>query len=56
MCKQLGWHIVIYFDYRKTSKICSPFFESLPTTVVIDHMGRPEVAKLGPTRPVGSAS
>ncbi len=41
---ELGWHIVIYFE---TPDLVSrwDFFTSLPTTVVVDHMGRPDVTK-----------
>jgi 2-pyrone-4,6-dicarboxylate lactonase len=49
MCKELGWHIVIYFESQDLADL-QPFFESLPTTVVIDHMGRPD-AKLGTDAP-----
>ncbi len=49
MCTQLGWHIVVYFESQDLEDL-QPFFESLPTTVVIDHMGRPD-AKLGTDAP-----
>jgi 2-pyrone-4,6-dicarboxylate lactonase len=49
MCKELGWHIVVYFESPDLEEL-QPFFESLPTTVVIDHMGRPD-AKLGTDAP-----
>ena len=42
----LGWHIVIYFEAAELPQLYD-FFASLPTTVVVDHMGRPDV-----TRPV----
>jgi 2-pyrone-4,6-dicarboxylate lactonase len=42
----LGWHIVIYFEAADLAERWD-FFTSLPTTVVVDHMGRPDV-----TRPV----
>lgn len=38
----LGWHIVIYFEGQELPEHYD-FFASLPTTVVIDHMGRPDV-------------
>lgn len=38
----LGWHIVIYFEAAELPELSS-FFTSLPTTVVVDHMGRPDV-------------
>jgi 2-pyrone-4,6-dicarboxylate lactonase len=40
----LGWHIVVYFEMRDLPEL-EPFFTSLPTTVVVDHMGTPEVSK-----------
>ena len=40
----LGWHIVIYFEAPDLPEYYD-FFTSLPTTVVVDHMGRPDVAK-----------
>lgn len=39
----LGWHIVIYFEARDLPDLYD-FFTSLPTTVVVDHMGRPDVS------------
>jgi len=42
----LGWHVVIYFEAAELPQLYD-FFASLPTTVVVDHMGRPDV-----TRPV----
>jgi 2-pyrone-4,6-dicarboxylate lactonase len=40
----LGWHIVIYFEMPDLAEL-EPFFTSLPTTVVVDHMGTPDVKK-----------
>jgi 2-pyrone-4,6-dicarboxylate lactonase len=40
----LGWHIVIYFEAAELAELYG-FFSSLPTHVVVDHMGRPDVAK-----------
>lgn len=40
----LGWHIVIYFEAQDLPEFYD-FFTSLPTTVVVDHMGRPDVSK-----------
>ncbi len=40
----LGWHIVIYFEAAELPQLYD-FFTSLPTTVVVDHMGRPDVTK-----------
>lgn len=42
--KPLGWHIVIYFEAAELHELYD-FFTSLPTTVVVDHMGRPDVTK-----------
>ncbi len=39
-----GWHIVIYFEAAELHSLYD-FFASLPTTVVVDHMGRPDVTK-----------
>lgn len=40
----LGWHIVVYFEAADLDEL-APFLASLPGTVVIDHMGRPDVSK-----------
>ena len=37
----LGWHVVIYFEAVDLPELWS-FFTALPTTVVVDHMGRPD--------------
>ena len=37
-----GWHIVVYFEAADLEDL-APFLGQLPTTVVVDHMGRPEV-------------
>ncbi|WP_137166648.1 amidohydrolase family protein [Salinimonas lutimaris] len=42
--KPLGWHIVIYFEAQELAGLYD-FFTRLPTTVVVDHMGRPDVSK-----------
>lgn len=42
--KPLGWHIVIYFEAQELPELCD-VFAGLPTTVVVDHMGRPDVTK-----------
>lgn len=42
--KELGWHIVIYFEGSELAELYD-FFTSLPTTIVVDHMGRPDVSK-----------
>ena len=40
----LGWHIVIYFEAADLAEYFD-FFTSLPTTVVVDHMGRPDITQ-----------
>ncbi|MEX2495482.1 MAG: amidohydrolase family protein [Woeseia sp.] len=42
--KPLGWHVVIYFEATELSELYD-FFTSLPTTVIVDHMGRPDVSQ-----------
>jgi 2-pyrone-4,6-dicarboxylate lactonase len=37
-----GWHVVVYFEAQDLPELV-PFFASLPTIVVVDHMGRPDV-------------
>jgi 2-pyrone-4,6-dicarboxylate lactonase len=39
-----GWHVVVYFEAADLAERWD-FFTSLPTTVVVDHMGRPDVGK-----------
>jgi 2-pyrone-4,6-dicarboxylate lactonase len=41
--KPLGWHVVIYFEAVDLPELWE-FFTALPTTVVVDHMGRPDVS------------
>jgi len=40
----LGWHVVIYFESQDLLELWD-FFTALPTTIVVDHMGRPDVSK-----------
>jgi 2-pyrone-4,6-dicarboxylate lactonase len=40
----LGWHVVIYFEAADLEDRFE-FFSSLPVTLVVDHMGRPDVTK-----------
>jgi 2-pyrone-4,6-dicarboxylate lactonase len=40
----LGWHVVIYFEAQDLPELYD-FFASLPTVLVVDHMGRPDVSK-----------
>jgi 2-pyrone-4,6-dicarboxylate lactonase len=41
---KLGWHVVIYFEAVDLPELWD-FFTLLPTTVVVDHMGRPDVSR-----------
>ena len=41
---RLGWHIVVYFEAADLAERWD-FFTSLPTIVVVDHMGRPDVTQ-----------
>ena len=40
----LGWHVVVYFEAQDLQEL-TPFLKQLPTTLVVDHMGRPDIAK-----------
>jgi 2-pyrone-4,6-dicarboxylate lactonase len=40
----LGWHVVVYFEACDLSELWN-FFTSLPTDIVVDHMGRPDVTQ-----------
>jgi 2-pyrone-4,6-dicarboxylate lactonase len=40
----MGWHIVVYFEAADLVDLI-PFLETLPTRIVVDHMGRPDVSK-----------
>lgn len=42
--KKLGWHIVVYFEAPDLEELI-PFLKQLDTTIVVDHMGRPDVTK-----------
>ena len=50
----LGWHVVIYFEAVDLPELWD-FFTALPTTVVVDHMGRPDVRSRS-TAPSSSCS
>ncbi|MFD0981136.1 amidohydrolase family protein [Tropicimonas aquimaris] len=39
-----GWHIVVYFESSELEDL-RPFLLSLPGTIVVDHMGRPDTAQ-----------
>ncbi|MFT3789973.1 MAG: amidohydrolase family protein [Rudaea sp.] len=40
---ELGWHVVVYFEAADLPELWD-FFSALPTPVVVDHMGRPDVS------------
>jgi 2-pyrone-4,6-dicarboxylate lactonase len=42
--KALGWHIVIYFEAQELPALLG-FLHSLPTLVIVDHFGRPDVSQ-----------
>ena len=42
--RQYGWHIVVYFEAPDLQELIS-FLLQLDHTIVIDHMGRPDVTK-----------
>lgn len=41
---QLGWHVVVYFEADMLEDL-RPFLSALPTIVVVDHLGRPDIAQ-----------
>jgi 2-pyrone-4,6-dicarboxylate lactonase len=41
---KLGWHVVIYFESADLPELWD-FFTVLPTIIVVDHMGRPDISK-----------
>jgi 2-pyrone-4,6-dicarboxylate lactonase len=45
----LGWHVVVYFEADLLAEL-TPFLTAMPTIVVVDHMGRPDIAQ-GPDGP-----
>ena len=40
----LGWHVVVYFEPDLLEEL-RPFLDAIPTLIVIDHMGRPDVTQ-----------
>lgn len=40
---RFDWHIVVYFEAPDLAEL-RPLFDSLETTLVVDHMGRPDVS------------
>lgn len=47
--QRLGWHVVVYFEADIIDEM-RPFLAGIPVPIVIDHMGRPNVAQ-GPDGP-----
>jgi 2-pyrone-4,6-dicarboxylate lactonase len=45
----LGWHVVVYFEADILEELRS-FLDAIPTLIVVDHMGRPDVTQ-GPDGP-----
>ena len=41
---RLGWHVVVYFEAPDLPEL-RDFLASIPTIVVVDHMGRPDVSQ-----------
>jgi len=44
-----GWHVVVYFEADVLEEL-RPFLDAIPSPLVIDHMGRPDVTR-GPDGP-----
>jgi 2-pyrone-4,6-dicarboxylate lactonase len=42
--ERLGWHVVIYLEAELLDEL-TPFMAAIPTTVVIDHLGRPDIGQ-----------
>jgi 2-pyrone-4,6-dicarboxylate lactonase len=42
--EKLGWHVVVYFEAELLDEL-RPFLDAIPVTIVIDHMGRPDVTQ-----------
>jgi 2-pyrone-4,6-dicarboxylate lactonase len=40
----LGWHVVVYFEADILDELL-PFLEAIPTIIVVDHLGRPDIAQ-----------
>lgn len=40
----LGWHVVVYFEADILEELV-PFLEAIPTIVVVDHLGRPDITQ-----------
>lgn len=39
-----GWHVVVYFEADTLAEL-RPFLDAIPVPLVIDHIGRPDVAQ-----------
>lgn len=42
--RPLGWHVVVYFESQDLQEL-KPLLRKIDTTIIIDHMGRPDVSK-----------
>lgn len=40
----LGWHVVVYFEADILEEL-TPFLAAIPTIIVVDHLGRPDIAQ-----------
>jgi 2-pyrone-4,6-dicarboxylate lactonase len=40
----LGWHVVVYFEADILEELI-PFLAAIPTVIVVDHLGRPDIAQ-----------
>ena len=40
----LGWHAVVYFEADGLEALI-PFLHAIPTPVIVDHLGRPDIAQ-----------
>jgi 2-pyrone-4,6-dicarboxylate lactonase len=40
----LGWHVVVYFEADILEELV-PFLEAIPTIIVVDHLGRPDITQ-----------
>ncbi len=40
----LGWHVVVYFEANLLVEL-TPFLAAIPTIVVVDHLGRPDIGQ-----------
>ncbi|HRJ60858.1 MAG TPA: amidohydrolase family protein [Azospirillaceae bacterium] len=41
---KFGWHVVVYFEAQDLAGLI-PFLKQIPAVIVVDHMGRPDIAK-----------